>query len=146
MKPPCDSHIDNTRHSRKFLHSVWHAICEREVCPQPGSFQRPVGDSRVAHQRQGATLLSSEFIRLEQRGQSGRSEELHTIEVHNHDARNLQLRNEKVGQFQPTRSVDLTYYRDYPGIGSVLGHPQTKVSGNVAAYLHTRHNILRKTG
>jgi hypothetical protein len=99
----------------------------------------------VAHQWQGSTLLGSEFIRLEQRGQTGRSDELHTIEVHNHNARGLELRDQKVGQFQPTRSVDLTYYRDYPGIGSVLGHPQSKVGGNIAAHLHTRHNILRKT-
>ncbi len=91
-------------------------------------------------------MLRSEFIHLEQRGQSGGAEKLHAIQVHNHDPRHGQLRDQKISQFQPGRSVDLTYYRDHPSAGSELSHLQTGAGGKVAAHRHTRHNIVCTQG
>lgn len=96
----------------------------------------------MTHQSQGATLSDSELIRLEQRGQSGRSEKLDTIEVHNHNARHGELRDQRVGQFQPGRAGYLAHYRDHPDFRSVLGRSQAGVGGKAAACRHTRNSIV----
>jgi hypothetical protein len=42
-----------------------HGVGEDEVLVKSGGGQHPVGDGRVAHQSQGATLLGSELVGLE---------------------------------------------------------------------------------
>jgi hypothetical protein len=99
----------------------------------------------VTHQSQGATWHGSEFIRLEQRGQSGRSDELYTIKVHDYDARHGELREQTVAQFQTGRTVYPARYRDHPGVGPGLNYPQAEIGGKSAACRHTRHNISDAT-
>src|SRR5205085_4100358 len=44
-----------------------HSVGEREVLPQSGGLQGPVGGMRVAHQPQITAFSGSEFVGLEQR-------------------------------------------------------------------------------
>ncbi len=90
-------------------------------------------------------MLGSEFVRLEQREQPGRSQALDTIEVYHHDSGNGQLRDQRDGQFPRGRPVDLTYHRDHAGIGSTLDHPQTDVRGEITAHIHALHDIEQVT-